>query len=269
MSFLEYEHSIANGQPINLYQFTRGNNEKVWRFCDADRDIIVNNEKWLATAISDSGRRTGENITLTLPSNNPVALLFRGMPPSQTVKVTIMRLHYQVQELRVVWIGTVTEAKRPDVHQVELITAGLSSTMQGSGLRLTWGRNCPYTLYDQDCKVKPKSFVVEGLTIKALTGTTITIDNPAGLPEGWFTAGFIEWTDSDGVRETRAVTVHQNNTLSLMGGTQGLEVGTVIKIYPGCNGTASTCVKKFNNILNFGGIPHMPNKSPYDGSRVF
>ncbi|AAP96358.1 hypothetical protein HD_1576 [[Haemophilus] ducreyi 35000HP] len=54
-----------------------------------------------------------------------------------------------------------------------------------------------------------------------------------------------------------------------MGGTQKLSVGTQIKVYPGCDGRASTCLKKFNNMLNYGGIPHMPNKSPYDGSRVF
>lgn len=269
MSYLEKTHSVADGQPVTLYQFTRGEDEKVWCFCDADQDIVVNNEKWLATAISDSGRRTGENINIVLPSNNPVALLYRGMPPSQTVKVMIMRLHYQEQELRVVWIGTIIEAKRPDVHKTELVSAGLSSTMQNAGLRLTWGRNCPYTLYDYDCRVNPKNFAVAGLVIKALNGTTITVDVPENLPEGWFNAGFIEWTDSDGVREVRAVTVHKNNQITLMGGTQKLSVGTTINVYPGCDGRATTCLNKFNNMLNFGGIPHMPNKSPYDGSRVF
>ncbi len=269
MSYNERTNSIADGQPITLYQFTRGNNEKIWRFCNADQDIVVNNEKWTAAAISDTGRRTGENMHITLPSSNPVALLYRGMPPSQTVKVTILRLHYQEQELRVVWIGTITEAKRPDTHQTELISASLSATMQSAGLRLTWSKNCPYTLYDQDCRVNPKSFVLNGLAIRALNGTSITLDLPTGFAEGWFNAGFIEWVDDDGVREVRAVMVQRHNQLTLMGGTQGLSVGAVINVYPGCDGTATTCWKKFNNMLNFGGIPHMPNKSPYDGSRVF
>ncbi|HDR1157508.1 TPA: phage BR0599 family protein [Pasteurella multocida] len=269
MSFLDKEHSIADGQPVTLYQFIRGDNEKIWRFCDADKDIVVNNEKWTAIAISDTGRRTGENINITLPSNNPVALLYRGMPPSQTVKVMVMRLHYEQQEMRVVWVGTIIEAKRPDVHKTQLISAGLSATMDSAGLRLTWGRNCPYTLYDQDCQLNPKNFAVAGLTISAMDGVMIVVNVPDDLPEGWFNAGFIEWVDSDGVREVRAVKTHKNNQLTLLGGTQKLSVGTVIKAYPGCDGRPVTCLKKFNNMLNFGGVPHMPNKSPYDGSRVF
>ena len=48
-----------------------------------------------------------------------------------------------------------------------------------------------------------------------------------------------------------------------------ISVGTLITVYPGCDGQVKTCRDKFNNVLNFGGIPHMPNKSPYDGSRIF
>ncbi|OOF65121.1 phage BR0599 family protein [Rodentibacter sp. Ppn85] len=268
MSYLDKTHSIADGQPVNLYQFVRGDNEKIWRFCDADKDLEINGEKWLATAIGDEGRRTGENVTVTLPSNNPVARLYRGIAPSQTVTLTIMRLNWMDTEIRVVWIGTIIEAKRPDIAKTQLISAGLSATMESAGLRLTWGRNCPYTLYDGDCKVKPGNFVVAGLIISAMDGASITVNLPDNLPQGWFNAGFIEWQD-DGVREVRAVTIHEHNKLTLMGGTQKLSVGTVIKVYPGCDGRAETCLKKFGNMLNFGGIPHMPTKSPYDGSRVF
>lgn len=269
MSYLSKTHSVAEGRPIDLYQFVRGENEKIWRFCNADKDLEINGEKWLASAISDTRDGGGDgNVTLRMPSNNPVARLYRGLPPSQTVKLTIMRLHEDDNEIRIVWIGTITEASRPDIHTTNLTSAALSDTMDSAGLRLTWGRNCPYTLYDVDCKVKPGNFVVAGLTISAMDGVSITVDLPQNLPQGWFNAGFIEWVD-DGVREVRAVTVHQNNKLTLMGGTQKLSVGTVIKVYPGCDGRAETCLKKFNNILNFGGAPHMPNKSPYDGSRVF
>ena len=269
MSYLDKTHSIAEGQPVDLYQFVRGENEKIWRFCNADKDLEINGQQWLATAITDQrdGNADGK-ITIKMPSNNPVARLYRGLPPSQTVKLTIMRLNWGDSEIRIVWVGTIVEANRPSIETTQLVSAGLSEAMESAGLRLTWGRNCPYTLYDTDCKVKPGNFVVAGLTISAMDGASITVNLPANLPQGWFNAGFIEWQD-DGVREVRAVTVHQNNKLTLMGGTQKLAIGTVIKVYPGCDGRAQTCLKKFNNMLNFGGIPHMPTKSPYDGSRVF
>ena len=114
-----------------------------------------------------------------------------------------MRLSWGDPEIRIVWIGTIIEANRPDIHMTQLVTAALSETMDNAGLRLTWGRNCPYTLYDTDCKVDPARFVVEGVRIESMDGISITVGLPAELPEGWFMAGFIEWV-TDGIRDVRA-----------------------------------------------------------------
>ncbi|WNY75978.1 phage BR0599 family protein [Pasteurella multocida] len=269
MSYLAKTLSIAEGQPVNLYEFVRGDNEKVYRFCDADIDLTINGQLWQAVTISDAGKTDGENTTITVASNNPIAKLFRGVPPSQAIGVKIYRTHWLDNEIRVVWIGTVIEVKRPNIEKAEIISASLSATMNATGLRLTWGRNCPYSLYDHDCKVKRQNFAVHDLTIEAIDGANITLNLPQSIPSQWFRAGFVEWIDIDGVKESRAVTVHQYNQLSLMGGTKGLNVGMKVTVYPGCDGRIITCATKFNNVLNFGGIPHMPNKSPYDGSRVF
>ena len=48
MSYLGKTHSVAEGRPIDLYQFVRGENDKIWRFCNADKDLEINGEKWLA-----------------------------------------------------------------------------------------------------------------------------------------------------------------------------------------------------------------------------
>ena len=268
MIYLSKIHSIAEGQPVDLYQFTLGKDEKIWRYCNADKDLVINGETWTAVAVMDDQADGDGRLSVRLPSDNPVARLYRGLPPSHTIKLTVMRLSWGDPEIRIVWIGTIIEANRPDIHMTQLVTAALSETMDNAGLRLTWGRNCPYTLYDTDCKVESARFVVEGVRIESMDGVSITVGLPTGLPDGWFQAGFIEWV-TDGIRDVRAVTVHQNNKLFLMGGTQKLSVGMVIKVYPGCDGRAETCLGKFNNMLNFGGIPNLPIKSPYDGSRIF
>lgn len=269
MSYLAKTFSIADGQPINLYEFVRGDNEKIYRFCDADMDLTINGQRWQATTITDAGKTDGENTTIIVASHNPIARLFRGVPPSQSISVKIYRTHWQDNEIRVVWIGTVLEVKRPSIEKAEIISASLSNTMNSAGLRLSWGRNCPYSLYDSDCRVNRKQFAVNDIVIEALDGAAITVTLPQSIPAQWFNAGFIEWRDADGVTEMRAITLHQANRLTLMGGTKGLDVGMKITLYPGCDGQVSTCAKKFRNVLNFGGIPHMPNKSPYDGSRIF
>lgn len=167
-----------------------------------------------------------------------------------------------------VWVGTVVEVKRPAIEKAEIITASLSATMSSAGLRLCWGRNCPYTLYSYGCGVEQQHFAV-GATIEAKNGVSITVTLPSDLPSNWFRAGLVEWRDHEGVIETRAITTQAGNQLTLMGGTKGIEVGMKVTAYPGCDGRVQTCAEKFQNVLNFGGIPHMPNKSPYDGSRVF
>ena len=269
MSYLNKTFSIADGQPVNLYEFSRGDSEKVYRFCDADHDVMINAQRWHAVTITDSGKTDGENATIIVASNNPIAKLFRGVPPSQAVGVKIYRTHWNDNEIRVVWIGTVVEVKRPSIEKAEIISANLSATMSAAGLRLTWGRNCPYSLYDQDCRVNRKKVVITDLTIEAKDGIAVTVNIPQHISQQWLNAGLIEWVDKDGVSEVRAVTIHHYNKLTLMGGTKGLEVGMNITAYPGCDGRVQTCSQKFSNVLNFGGIPHMPNKSPYDGSRVF
>ena len=53
MSYLSKTHSVAEGRPIDLYQFVRGENEKIWRFCNADKDLEINGEKWLGHCLQE------------------------------------------------------------------------------------------------------------------------------------------------------------------------------------------------------------------------
>lgn len=273
MSYQDFAHSVAESQPVTLYEFSRGG--KFYRYCNADKDVQVGSTKWEAVAISDGGR-DGDNVTITVPSDNSIAMLYRGLPPSQTVFVKIHRLQWAGEkksiEMHIVWIGQIIEVKRQKIEKCEIVTAGLTETLSGAGLRLTWGRNCPYSCYDRDCRVNKTAFKWV-LKITSKTGSAISYDiierDSSLAPNNTLTAGFIEWKDKDGVIETRAITTHSEGALSLMGGSYGLEVGMVINAYPGCDGRVNTCAGKFNNLLNFGGIPHLPEKSPYDGSRVF
>lgn len=62
----------------------------------------------------------------------------------------------------------------------------------------------------------------------------------------------------------------QSTSITLLGTTDGLTVGTRVRLYPGCDRTtgANGCTK-FNNLPNFGGIPQLAGRSPFDGNPVF
>lgn len=271
MSWNQFEYSTADGRPVTLYEFVRGDT-LFYRYTNADKDIVLNDAVWAAQAISDSGMSagSGDNLDVTVPAENAVARLFRGVSPSRPVRVRIYRWHVDdaSTEFRTVWVGTIKEAKREAIDRTRLVTASLASTFSRVGLRLTYGRACPHALYDHNCKVDPESFGVSGLVIDSLDGAEITVALPVGLENGWFTGGYVEW-ETDGITERRGLKVQDGNVIGVIGGTSGLSEGLVIALFPGCNRTISQCAEKFSNHLNYGGQPHMPGKSPFTIIKLF
>ncbi|MEX6145610.1 phage BR0599 family protein [Providencia hangzhouensis] len=271
MSWNKHEHSTANGLPVSLYAFMR-NDAKGFYYTNADQAIELDGKTWLPLAISDNGIRTGEggSLEVTVPSVSDVAQLFRGVPPSSPLKVLIHRWHIEddTGEFRTVWLGTIKEVKRQSADQTKLITASVGSAFTRSGLRLTYGRACPYALYDHHCRVNPLTVMVPSVPIVSLDGATITVAFPGTFADGYFSGGYVEW-DDDGYTERRGLRVHSGNQLSLFGGTDRLAIGMRLNLFPGCDRTIKTCNDKFNNTLNYGGQPHMPGKSPYEIMKLF
>lgn len=271
MSWNNNEYSTANGQPVTLYEFVRGGGQ-YFRYTNADRNIIYEQKNWLAEAISDSGlsQNTGDNIEISVPATNPVISLYRGVPPSEPVSVKISRFHYSddEQQLNIVWMGTILEIKRQDSGVVNIISGSVASAFSRNGLRLTWGRSCPHALYDHNCRVNAAAFAVVDLNITSINGAEIMINMPADIPDGYFNGGYIEYV-TDGITERRGARNHSSNTIGLFGGTAGLKPGMTITVYPGCDKTTAMCHGRFNNMLNYGGVPHLPGISPYQIIKLF
>lgn len=270
MSWSEFEYSVADGRPLTLYEFSRQN--VYYRYTNADQSVTVNNQFWEATAISDNGLSANSNnsVIITLPDTNKVVSFYRGVPPSTAFKVRVYRMHHhdKSQQLRVVWVGTITEIKRENIGEAKIITGNIINTFVRQGLRLTYGRTCPYALYDNSCKVSSKKHEFADLEIIKIDGQKITFNVPNEIKNGYFSGGFIAYNNADFI-EKRGIRVHDNNTLSLFGGTQGLSIGMKISIYPGCDNTIETCCNKFDNQMNYGGCPHMMGKSPYNITKLF
>lgn len=271
MSWNEHEYSVANGMPLTLYEFIRGETLHYY-YTNADMAVTFNHQTWSPIAISDSGlsQGAGDNITLTLPASHPVIDLYRGVPPSGPVRVKIHRAHYRdaAEEIRTVWIGTITEIKREDAGVANIISASLASTFTREGLRLTWGRACPHAVYDHNCRLRAADYAVTGQVVTRLDGAGITVNLPAGVPDGYFSGGYIEY-QVDGITERRGTRLHKENILSLFGGSAGLSVGMAVTLYPGCDLTIDTCNDKFGNVPNYGGCPHLPSVNPWQIIKVF
>lgn len=273
MSFNSREFSLDTGTPIRLYQFSRG--VMRWLYATSDRDIAVNTQVYRTVrgGISDNGiRQAGdanvEMLKLTAPADLEVAKLYRGVPPSGEVALSVFDLHYGETEQVVSWTGGIQSVSWPERDRCTIVCQPLSARMTMQGLRQGWERACNRSLYDQGCTVNRDLYQLS-TSVQSLNGSSISNGALAAYPAGYFTAGFAEWAIGSGEYDRRGIERHSGSELVLLGGTAGLQAGQPVRIYPGCDQTINTCSVRFGNHLNFGGIWHLPGRSPFDGNPVF
>lgn len=271
MTFLGRETSVAAGAPVRLYEFQRGIFR--WRYTNADRRITWQTLDFDPVAISDDGiRETGEAtadaLTITVPHDLPVAKLFRGAPPADDISLLIRDMHYGDSEALVSYIGDVEGVRWPTPQQARITCQSLAASMRRAGLRLTYERACAHALYDRNCRVNRDLFAIAA-TVQSMDGATISSGTFDAQPDGWFDGGYVEWSIGSGETDRRGIERHVGAALTLLGGTYGLSAGQNVIAYPGCLRTAAVCNAKFTNLVNYGGFPHLPGKSPFDGDPVF
>lgn len=278
MTFQTREVSSQDGVPISYYEIEWGNT--FWRYTSADSDQeltiapAVLPVTFTAIAISDSGMTQGgssnNDLTLTAPSNIPLADLFHSTPPSDEIKLTLRRAHEGDVEAFIHWKGFIRNVQRDEGNaSIQIIGVSTIAMFESSGLRLGWVRGCPHILYDSECRADPEAFAVEAEIIE-MDGNSITVDTADGQVAGWFTGGYIQWeANDDGTLDRRGIMASLTDTkFVLLGTTYRLEVGMAVKLYPGCDLTTTTCLNKFANLANYGGIEQMSGKNPFDGTAI-
>ena len=271
MSYDEVERSNYDGRPINYFEFVVG--AVIWRYTDSQVAQTFGGNAY-EPAIIEAGEiilssgDDADDLNITIPSAIAFAALYRGAPPSSQVLIRIRRRHLGDSEVRLVWVGVVKSSKRPDLVSVDLVCRVLTADLARPGARLCWGRGCQYALYDRNCKVVPADY---GVTTAVADRTEFRLWGNLGIAApDYFSGGFIEFIHPAGYLERRAVVRNPDDMqLVMMTSNDGIAVGTVITVYPGCDRTSSTCEGKFSNMVNYGGYRHLPTKSPFDGDPVY
>jgi uncharacterized phage protein (TIGR02218 family) len=277
MAFNDIENSNYDGKPVILYEFHRksGTVDLYWRYSSADSDIVTGDETWLSRAISDGGvSQTGEaaaaqfQVTMPVTEDFPQAYIGSGSVPSDQVILTVRRFHSGDTESRVIWVGTVSSLTQTDEIACQINCDTLAASFRRSGLRLCYTRSCPHALYDKRCTIDPNALKVAA-TVGSITGNSIYSTTYDEGQDNYFSGGYLEWSLSNGATERKGIISHLSGVITIQGTFFSLAVGDTVAAYPGCDRTLTTCQNKFNNVLNFGGFPNTPGKSPFDGDPVF
>lgn len=272
MAYDLIETSTDLGRQVFLYEFLL--NDIHWYYTSSALDKLVNGQTYRYAPISDDGLKlsgdvSADALNITAPATIGPAQAFLGSPPSGTMYVRIRHMHEGDTEAPLIYAGEVVQMDLPEPGKVVIQVLPLSSLMQREGLRLVWQRTCPYSLYDQHtCKVAKWAHEIEA-TLTEVTADIVRSPAFASVPDGRLRGGFLEWISPVRGKEYRAINDHVGDTITIFGFTDGLYYGLKVSAFPGCDLTVETCRDVFDNLDNYGGVPHLQGKSPFDGTPVF
>jgi uncharacterized phage protein (TIGR02218 family) len=263
MTYAASETSVAGGAPVELYRFALQGQS--WCYTSADTAQAYNSQTYEPVPIvrseptQDKEVQTQE-LKVTLPPDDPVALLFQQGAPAGSVALVIYRFHRAVAEVLPFWTGRVRGCVWNQDGKAELQCEPVYCLLKRQVLRYHYQRSCNHMLYSPQCGLTRGDWATVG-TVTGISGQTITAAEFASKADGWFKAGLVSWG-----YQRRMVIAHVGQTLTLLTPFEGLNVGAVVTAYAGCDHTlGATGCGRFNNYLNYGGFPYVPGINPFNG----
>lgn len=129
--------------------------------------------------------------------------------------------------------------------------------------RNVYQANCLNTLYDTACTLNQASFAVSGTISSGSTGIALN----CGLSQAtdYFTLGKMKFTSGVNSNLWRTIQQYTHGSPSIININIPFYTapsnGDTFTIYPGCDKTITTCTNKFSNLVNFRGLPFIPENS--------
>lgn len=149
-----------------------------------------------------------------------------------------------------------------EVPDVGLMAAELSVKSQLQRLDILMPRNqiqpgCLNTLFDLGCTLRRSDWelsrAINSVNTDGSLVTTITNGN------GYYDEGRVTITSGQNTNAVRKIKQQVGGTLYLFSPfVFPIAAGTSCKVTPGCPKTQSACTTKFNNVVNFRGMPFVP-----------
>ena len=264
MSFDAYEISASNGQPVELFLLSLGND--TFYMTSADEDYTYGGTVYTATEISRGAFQQGsdqadKSLTVSLPSDHAFPARYAELVPGNRATLSIYRIHRNdsAQERTLYFKGVVQSIGfSNDLQQADLSVSPLATGLSRNIPRYTYQASCNHVLFDTHCKMISSLFRLDD-TVAAITDTTVTMTGADAKADGYFDGGYLETEDGD----TRLILSHVGNTLTLIVPLSSEYVGQDVKLFAGCDHSLATCKTKFNNVVNFGGCAFVPTSNVF------
>jgi len=261
MTYTTTELSESDGRPFFLYKFVRGT--EITTLTSYNGLITYLSEDYLPSPIAHRGIvQTGQveraNLEIVFPKSDSFARSQFSPDYNQVTYLTIFRGHHDdPTDVQVMWKGRITSFKVGG-STINLTCENIQSTVRRNGLREVYQRGCRHSLYGSGCGLDLEDWYTN-FTATTVLGNTVTLSSTPAT-NGYYTGGIIKFGNTLGL-----VLLHNGNTLTLLHTIPVLINGSAIQLAPGCDLKRVTCEAKFNNVLNFGGMPFIPSRNPFNG----
>ncbi|WP_424361437.1 DUF2163 domain-containing protein [Methylocystis parvus] len=239
-------------------------------FTDHDRDLVFNGVAFRAnTGLSASQIES----TLGLGVGGAEAAgalsydglresdLLNGLYDGASVEIWLVDWS-QVEDRALLDVATIGEIRRGEhVFSAELrSSAHVFDQQQGRAFQ----RGCAADLGDARCGVDlgAAAFHTAGAVV-SFEGGVLTLDLAASFETGFFAGGALTFTSGANAGARLTIKTHVQDGLRATIGLwrapgAAVSAGDAASLTAGCDKSPSTCQRKFDNIVNFRGFPHMP-----------
>jgi uncharacterized phage protein (TIGR02218 family) len=240
---------------------------QVYRFTDADRDLVFNGATYLSTAgySAASVRASGdfavdstEAQTMESASGLTAASVEAGLWDGATVRLARINYAAPADGEEVLRVGTIGEM-RLERGQISVEIRGLLQALQATTGRVILPL-CDAKLGDARCGVNLAALTVAG-TVTSVVSRVRFVASGLAQAADYFSKGEVVFTSGANAGARMEVNLHQAGgdiTLALPMPADIL-VGDAFTVSPGCRKRLDPdCKTKFNNVVNFRGFPHIP-----------
>lgn len=270
MTYEQREESVYEGNPIELYEFFR-EGASAWRFTSSDSDKeyfgnIYSAVPMVRNSIEQSQDIVRASVTIEMPSNEDFVQQFITEPLFTKISVIIRRYHEDDSEVVSLWQGRVINVEQKE-STASIVCESSYTSLNRPTLRRLYQTSCPHLLYGPICTVTNTSYQIDA-TISIISGTSISAPEYGPYASPHFVGGYVEHT-KEGIIVRRFIINQVSNIIQLNLPLYQAEVGDTLVTFPGCDHTLNTCKDKFNNVVNYGGFPWIPQKNPMAGTPVF
>lgn len=263
MSLIEYNNSEHSGSRVELYLFESEDGRYRWGFTTDSRSRFIGPLEYKPEVIKrgelkqTAGDSNVEKLKVTLPFDNPVALIHVPYLPPRPIRLTIFAYERNdpFAELVQAFTGFVTSFNQKG-GEAEFDCSQIIDNLSQTVPWVVFKSDCNWALYQIGCFVD-KELYKDLATLSTLAGTVLTSSQFSIPDEDWYRNGFAVDPASG---EQRFITAHDKaaGTITVVYPFSYLTGIEVIEVYAGCDRKKATCVNKFDNAINQLAFDHFP-----------